>query len=295
VGLRHRKSGGEVAFDVANAALLVLLCALTLYPFLYVVSRSVMSESDRALRPFALVPREISTEGYDFIFAKGSLLYRGYLITFFRTIVGTILSVVTEAMFAYALSRRYYPVRRFLTVLIAVTMWFEAGLVPNFLVIRAVGLYNSVWVFVLPALASAWYIFIMRTFFAQIPDSLEESARMDGAQEFTILARIVAPLSKPVLATVGLFHVVYHWNEWFSGVVYVTDKAKVPVQVLLWQLLNQANSAATRMVDQDYVYVPPAITVQMAMIVITTFPIVVAYPFFQKYFVKGMLVGSIKG
>jgi putative aldouronate transport system permease protein len=293
--MKLRRSVGEVSFDVANIFMLLVLCFFTVYPFLYVVSRSVMPEAERAVRPFALIPRTISIEGYSFVFAKGSLLYRGYLVTLFRTFVGTFLSVVSEAMFAYALSRRHYPARRFLTILIAITMWFEAGLIPNFLVIKAVGLYNSIWVFVVPAMLSAWYIFIMRTFFSQLPDSLEESARIDGANEVTILWRIIAPLSKPVLATVALFHVVYHWNEWFTGIVYVTDKMKLPVQVLLWQLLNQANSASARMVDQEYVYIPPALTVQMAMIVITTFPIVAAYPFFQKYFVKGMLVGSIKG
>ncbi len=293
--MRYRTTIGESSFDVLNIILLVLLCAMTLYPFLYVISRSVMPEGERAMHPYAIVPRTLTFEGYTFIFARGSLLYRGYAITIFRTVVGTVLSVAVEAMFAYALSKRRYPAWKLLTVLIALTMWFEAGIIPNFLVIRALGLYNSVWVYVLVPLMSAWYIFIFRTFFSQLPDSLEESARMDGANDFTILARIVIPLSMPVIATVSLFHVVYHWNEWFSGIIYVTDKLKLPVQVLLWQILNEANSASTRMVERETIYVPPAITVQMAMIVITTFPIIVAYPFFQRYFVKGMLVGSLKG
>jgi putative aldouronate transport system permease protein len=293
--MMYRKTAREILFDGLNIFLLVLLCVLTVYPFLYVISRSVMPEGERALRPYALIPHSFTFEGYKFIFERGSLLYKGYIVTIFRTVVGTLLSVVAEAMFAYALTRKRYPLRNALTVMIAMTMWFEAGLIPSFLVIRAVGLYNSIWVYVIGPLMSAWYIFIIRTFFQQLPDSLEESAKIDGAHDFTILARIVVPLSKPVLATVALFHVVYHWNEWFTGIVFVTDKLKLPVQVLLWQILNQANSAATRMVERETVYVPPAITVQMAMIVITTFPIIVAYPFFQKYFVKGMLIGSIKG
>ncbi len=291
----YRKSPGEVSFDVVNIILLILLCVLTIYPFLYVISRSFMTEADRSLRPFSIIPRSFTPEGYQFIFASGSLLYSGYAVTLFRTVVGTLLSVVAEAMFAYALSKRQYPARKFLTFLIALTMWFEAGIIPNFLVIRALGLYNSIWVYVIAPLASAWYIFIIRTFFAQIPDSLEESARIDGANDFRILARIIVPLSMPVLATVALFHAVYHWNEWFMGIIYVTDKLRLPVQVLLWQIFNQANTEASRIIEREKIYVPPALTVQMAMIVITTFPIIVAYPFFQKYFVKGMLIGSIKG
>jgi putative aldouronate transport system permease protein len=180
---------------------------------------------------------------------------------------------------------------------VAITLWFGAGLIPRFLVVRMVGLYNSIWVYVIAPLMGAWGIIIMRTFFSQLPDSLEESARLDGANDFTILFRIIFPLSTPVLATMALFSVVYHWNEWFSGIIYVADPNKVPVMVLLWQTLQTAATQIrnqSRGATQDY-YVPPTITIKMSLIVITSFPIVVAYPFFQKYFIKGMLIGSIKG
>lgn len=155
------------------------------------------------------------------------------------------------------------------------------------------GLYNSIWVYVFLGLMGAWNIIIMRTFFSQIPDSIEESARIDGANEFTILFRLIFPLSTAVLATISLFHVVGHWNEWFSGIVFVQDPNKVPVQVILWEALKEATR---RVRDQTWdQIVPPALSIQMALIVVTAFPIVVAYPFFQRYFVKGMLVGSIKG
>ena len=290
----HKKTLADRVFDACLIALMLLLCVLTLYPFLFVVSRSVMSITDRALHPFALIPRQkLDFEGYQYIVGQGSRLGRGYLITIFRTVVGTVLSVLLESMFAYALSKRFYPLRKILTVMIALTLWFSAGLIPRFLVVRAIGLFNSIWVYVFLGLFQAWNIIIFRTFFSQIPDSIEESARLDGANEFTILFRLIFPLSTAVLATISLFHIVGHWNEWFSGIVYVTDPNKVPVQVMLYQILREA---VRRLRDETWdQIVPPAKSIQMALIVVTAFPIVVAYPFFQKYFVKGMLIGSIKG
>jgi putative aldouronate transport system permease protein len=274
---------------------MILLCVITLYPFLFVVSRSVMTEGERAARPYALLPlRGLDFRGYTYIFGSGSRILTGYSVTIFRTVVGTVLSVLTEAMLAYALSKKYYPLRGILTVMIAFTLWFDAGLIPKFLVVRAVGLYNSIWVYVFVPLIGAWAVIIMRTFFSQIPDSLEESAKLDGANDITILFRIIFPISTAVLATMALFSVVFHWNEWFMGIIYVPDPKKQPVMVLLYQILRQA---ARSIRDETWAAekVPPAMSIRMALIVITAFPVVVSYPFFQKYFVKGMLIGSIKG
>ncbi len=294
----YRRTIGSATFDTFNVLLMVLLCAITLYPFLFVVSRSIMPEAERSLRPYSLIPTTgIDTRGFLYIFGKGSKVLNGYLITIFRTVVGTILSVLCEAMFAYALSKKYYPLRGVLTVMIAITLWFGAGMIPRFLVVRMVGLYNSIWVYVIVPLMGAWGIIIMRTFFSQLPESLEESAKLDGANDVTILFRIVFPLSTPVLATMALFSVVFHWNEWFSGIIYMADPNKVPVMVLLWQTLREAAAQIrgdARGADVTY-YVPPTLTIKMTLIVITSFPVVVAYPFFQKYFIKGMLIGSIKG
>jgi putative aldouronate transport system permease protein len=290
----RRKRPGEFVFDAFNILFMILLCALTLYPFLYVVSRSVMTAQERSVNMWELIPRRgMDFSAYAFVFSKGSKLITAFTVTLFRTVVGTALSVLVEAMFAYALSKKYFPVRNFLTVMIAVTLWFGAGLIPQFLLVNAVGLYDSIWVYVIVPLASAWNIFILRTFFSQIPESLEDSARIDGAQEVTILFRIIAPLSTAVLATIALFHIVFHWNEWFSGVIFVSTQSKVVVQTLLWQMLNEAVRALTDQPLQQVV--PPTVQVKMAMVVVTAFPIVVTYPFFQKHFVKGMLIGSIKG
>jgi len=291
----YKRTLGSVAFDTVNVFLMLVIVFVTLYPFLFVVSRSFMSEGERVVRPYALIPREgIDLQGYRYIFSAGSKVITGFSVTFFRVIVGTVLSVVVEAMFAYALSKKYYPMRGPLTVMIAITMWFGGGLIPSFLVVRMVGLYNSIWVYVLAPLLGAWGIIVMRTFFSQLPESLEESAKLDGANDITILFRIVFPLSTAVLATMALFSVVYHWNEWFMGIIYVSDPKKLPVMVILYQILRQA-ARSLRDDTWSTEQVPPSQSIRMALIVVTAFPVVVAYPFFQKYFIKGMLIGSIKG
>ncbi len=291
----YSRTVGSVTFDIGNVLLMLILVFVMLYPFLFVVSRSFMSEGERAARPYALIPTQgIDLAGYTYILGAGSKVLKGYTITLFRTIVGTILSVLTEAMFAYAVSKKYYPLRGFLTVMIAFTLWFGGGLIPTFLVVRAVGLYNSIWVYVIAPLMGAWGIIIMRTFFSQLPESLEESAKLDGANDVTILFRIVFPLSTAVLATMALFSVVYHWNEWFMGIIYVSNPDKVPVMVILYQILRQA-ARSIRDETWGQQKIPPSVSIKMALIVVTAFPVVVAYPFFQKYFIKGMLIGSIKG
>jgi putative aldouronate transport system permease protein len=291
----YSRTVGSALFDVLNIVLMLLLVFVTLYPFLFVVSRSVMSQAERVARPYSLFPtRGIELDGYTYILGSGSKVLTGYAVTLFRVVVGTILSILCEAMFAYALSKKYYPLRGVLTVMVAITMWFGGGMIPTFLIVRAVGLYNSIWVYVIVPLMGAWSIIIMRTFFSQLPDSLEESAKLDGANDVTILFRIVFPISTAVLATMALFSVVYHWNEWFMGIIYVSDPKKLPVMVILYQILRQAARSIRDATWSEY-KVPPSITIRMALIVVTCFPVVVAYPFFQKYFVKGMLIGSIKG
>ncbi len=290
----YRRTPGSIAFNIGVMVLMLLLCAITLYPFLFVLSRSLMPDAERAVRPYSLIPRTgISVEGYAYVLGSGSRVLRGYAVTLFRTVVGTVLTVLCESMFAYALSKKYYPLRGVLTVMVAITLWFSAGMIPKFLVVRVLGLYNSIWAYVIPSLMGAWGIIVMRTFFSQLPESLEESAKLDGANDVTILFRIVFPMSTPILATMALFSVVYHWNEWFSGVIYVSDPNKMPVVTILWQTLrNMASQIRNESRDQ---ILPTPLTIRMALVVVTSFPIVVSYPFFQKYFVKGMLIGSIKG
>jgi len=289
-----KRNKGDIAFDIFNGLVMLTVCVATLYPIMYVVGRSLMPDAERALRPLAIFPNKIDLQAYKYILGKGSLLFNAYRITIFRTTVGTFISLMVEAMFAYVISKKHYPLSKPLTIMIAFTMWFQGGLIPTFLLVRQVGLMNSIWVYIFPALMSAWYIFIMRNFFSQIPKSLEDSARIDGANEAVVFFKIILPLSKPVLATIGLFHAVTHWNEWFSAMIYVSDKNKWPVQVILRQIL--ATAMQSEMLEENVVAVaPPAVSVQMATVVIVTVPIILVYPFIQKHFAKGMMVGSIKG
>ncbi|MDC7220886.1 MAG: carbohydrate ABC transporter permease [Spirochaetales bacterium] len=292
--LKKRMKDEGIAFDVVNTTILLIICVVTLFPILFVLGRSVMADAERALRPMALFPRTLDWTAYKYILGDGSLIYNGYKITIFRTVVGTALGLLVEAMFAYAISRKNYPFRTILTLMIAFTLWFQSGLIPNFLLIKTLGLMNTTWVYVFANLMTAWNILILRNFFAQVPAELEESARIDGANEVLIFFKIILPLSKPVLATVGLFHAVYQWNEWFTAVLYVNDNTKWPVQVILRQILSTAIQSEV-LEDNIVAVAPPAVSVQMAMVVIVTIPILLVYPFIQKHFTKGVMIGSIKG
>ncbi|WP_028558792.1 carbohydrate ABC transporter permease [Paenibacillus pinihumi] len=290
-----RATKGEKVFDVFNTLFMLLISASMLYPILFVVSHSLMTDTERALHPFTIIPTELNFSGYEFILAKGSLLLSSFQITFFRLSVGTLLSLIVECMFAYAISKRVYPLAVPLTMMIAFTMWFQGGLIPSFLVMKSLGFLDSIWVFVIPKLMNVWYILLLRNFFAQIPAEIEESAKIDGSNEMGILWRIILPLSTPVLATIALFHVVYHWNEWFMGIIYISDQTLQPAMVILRQILSQANAANMYAEDMGGSFVPPTSMIQMATIVVVSFPIIAAYPFFQKYFTKGLMVGAVKG
>lgn len=287
-----RMTKGERTFYVINNLFMVIVCIMMLYPMIYVLGHSVMGDAERALNPLRVVPFKIDWTGYRYILSSKSI-WNSYLITILRTVIGTILNVFMTILLAYPLSRKNYPARKTLTVLITFTMWFSGGMVANFLLIRSLGLTNNFWVYILPHLIDPFFLIILRNFFMQIPESLEESARLDGANDFTILVRIVVPLSMAAIATIALFYAIFHWNTWWDSMLYVSDKKLWTVQYLLQQLIASANvfdlsasSAVTR---------PPAEAIRMACIVVTTLPILCVYPFLQKYFVKGVLVGSVKG
>lgn len=289
-----KKTKNEIIFDIFNKILLVIFCAAMIYPILYVISRSFMTDLDRSIRPLSLIPHQWTFEGYTFLFSAGSLLLNSYKITFFRTIVGTVISIVLECMFAYVISKKNYPLRNFLTMMVAFTMWFGGGLIPSFLLNKYLGFINSIWVYVIPGAMSVWYILILRNFFSQIPESIEESGKIDGANEAVILFKLILPLSTAVIATISLFHIVGHWNDWFTGILYVNDRNKQPAMVILRQVLYMSTARELRSTTVGG-KLPPTEPVKMATIVVVALPIVVAYPFFQKHFVKGMLIGSIKG
>lgn len=289
---------GEKVFEVANYTLLTLLTLAFLIPFVTVISTSFVTEAEVARRgAFIIWPEEFNLAAYKMLLSGGSTLIKSYGVTLLRVVVGTFFNLVFTSTLAYGLSKKELPGRNFFITLIFITMIFNGGLVPNFMLIKALGLYNNFWVMIIPGLVSAWNMILMRNFFSQIPDSLEESAMLDGATPLQVLIKIILPISMPIMATIGLFHAVGHWNAWFDASIYINDTAKQPVQVFMRNIILSGSSKDINgaLLNEVAGVKPTAETMKSAVIVITTLPILLVYPFVQKYFVKGMMVGSVKG
>lgn len=293
-----RMTRGEKTFQYFNYIFLTLLTLFFLIPFLIVFSTSFVTEQEVARRgAFILIPEVFSLGAYKILLSQGSLLINSYKITLFRVIVGTTLNLFFTSTLAYGLSKKSLPGRNFFITLIFITMLFGGGLIPNFMLIKALGLYNKVWVMIIPGLISAWNMILMRNFFSQIPESLEESAMLDGATPIQILVKIILPLSMPIIATIGLFYAVGHWNAWFDASIYINDTKKLPVQVFMRNVVLSMSSKELdgSVINEVAGVKPTAETIKSAVIIISTLPILCVYPFIQKYFVKGIMVGSIKG
>jgi len=292
-----KKLKEDMIFDTINNILMVIVCAVMLYPMLYVFGRSVMTPVERAARPFAFIPFDgLDMSGYEFILSSGSYILNAYMVTIGRAVIGTICNLIFTSMLAYVLSRRNYPLRLPLTAMVVFTMWFNGGLVPNYILIRSLGLTNRFLVYILPGLISAWNTLILRNFMMAIPDSMEESAKMDGASDIKILWKIIIPLSKPALAALGLFYAVGHWNSWFDALLYISNRKLWPIQNFLREIIT--NVSGVDLMDSNALFdkdMPVSETVKLSTIVISTVPILCVYPFLQKYFVKGIMVGSLKG
>ncbi|MCJ7842951.1 carbohydrate ABC transporter permease [Lederbergia sp. NSJ-179] len=288
-------------FSVFNYLFLALFSFVTLYPFIYILAYSLSDGVEALKHPIYFFPRGFTFENYITIF-KDSTFLNAYIITILRTVIGTFLHVFLSALFAYALTRKELPGKTFFTFYIFIPSIFGGGMIPNFILYRELGLINNFWVYVFPFLFSFFHIIIMRTFFQQLPNSLEEAAQIDGASNFRTFTRIILPLSMPVLATVALFQGVFHWNDWFTGTYFVTEEALRPVQTLLNQLLTESealSNAAQKAsqtgttVSTGMISVTPE-SLRMATLIVATLPIICIYPFLQKYFVKGVMIGSIK-
>lgn len=278
------------AFDAVLMGAMGLVALVTLYPFWDVAVVSLIDLVEYSGRRIHLWPQRVDLAAYRFIL-KSEELWRAYGVTVFVTVFGTVLNMVLTVATGYALSKNLKGTR-VIMFLIVFTMLFQGGLIPLYVVVRKAGLMNSLWALIVPTAILTWNLIIMRNFFATIPESLEESARIDGAGDLTILVRIVIPLSMPAIATISLFYAVDHWNEFFSAVMYITDRRKWPIQLFLRGLLFE-NEASTRSGGDDpYLLGMP---VKMAAIMVATIPVMLIYPFFQRYFVKGILVGAVKG
>lgn len=286
---------GDRIFNIVNIILMIGICFIFVYPMFYVLSRSVMTDADCVAHPLAMFPQSIDLSGYQYVFAPHSSIITTYLTTIKRTVIGTLCNLGATSLLSYVLAKRKYPLRLPLTFMLAFTMWFEAGLIPTFLMNQTLSLNNNFWVFILPTLISPWNCIILRNFIMELPSELEESAKIDGANEGQILLQIVLPLCKASLATVGLFYAVGHWNSWFDSMLYMTDRKDWCLQYVLRQIIASANMSDLVAQSADAAANPPTEMVRMACTVAATVPILCVYPFLQKYFVKGVLVGSVKG
>lgn len=294
--VKKRETKQDQIFLFCNVVLMIILCILIIYPVLYVIGRSFMLDAERAANPLSIIPRNPSLQAYKYIFMRGSYVTNAYMITILKTVIGTAGNLAFTILMAYVLAQRKYPLQKMLTMMVVFTMWFDGGIVPNYMLIRSLGLNNNFWVYILPGLISAWNLLILRNFFMAIPSGLIESATIDGANDAQILFMIVVPTSGAAIATIGLFYAVTHWNAWFDAVMYITDRRLWSMQVFLREIIRSAQ--VVDMVEPEAAsrsQIPQAEMVQMATIVVTALPIICIYPFVQKYFVKGVMIGSIKG
>ncbi|MFC5450956.1 carbohydrate ABC transporter permease [Paenibacillus aestuarii] len=280
-------------FAIVNYLLLTIIGLITVIPFVHVVAGSFTSSAEMAAKKFVLIPTEWSLAAYQFIFSTNTI-FKAMAVSIGITVVGTAFSMFITALMAYGLSRRDVDGRSVIMFLVVFTMLFHGGLIPTFLVVKELGLIDSYASLILPSAISAFNLIILKNFFQNIPDGLEESARIDGCSDFGILFRIVLPLSMPAIATISLFYAVTYWNTYMSAIFYLNDSAKWPIQVLLRQIVV-LSSGMDYSSDLDSVTPPPAQSIKMAVIVVATLPILLVYPFLQKHFAKGAMLGSIKG
>lgn len=288
--MKSRKIGGKV-FDVFNYALLILVAFVTLYPFLYVIFAS-LSDPIRLMGNSAPLwkPLGFSLAAYKKVFSNSSI-YIGYANTIFYVVVGTAVNIIMTCIAAYVLSRKQFMLRRFFTLMFIFTMYFNGGLIPNYLLIKGLHLIDNRLVLILPGAISTFNLMIMITGFEGIPKSLEESARIDGAGDWTILFRIIMPLAKPTIMVILLYYAVGHWNAWFNAMIYIRDASKRPLQLFLRDILtrNQMGAMAGQTDIEDV-----GQTIKYATILVSTAPILCIYPFIQKYFVQGVMIGAVK-
>ncbi|MDP4153476.1 MAG: carbohydrate ABC transporter permease [Bacillota bacterium] len=294
----HKRSFGEICFDTFNYIFLGLIAFICLYPMLYVVFGSFSNPNELAQHTGALLwPKGYSLEGYKAVFHNMNI-WIGYGNTLFYVIIGTITKMIMTAIGAYVLSRKDFIMRRFITLMIVFTMYFGGGMIPDFLLVKSVGLYDSRFAIIIPTLIATWNLIIMKTAFNRVPESLEESAKLDGANDLTILFKIVFPVTKATFAVIALYYAVGEWNAWFNSMLYLSDRNKWPLQLFLREILIQntsiGNAVGTMADSQTTATIFLEDVVRYCSICVATLPILCAYPFAQRYFVKGVMMGSIK-
>ena len=289
-----RRTRGERIFNICNLTILGVVALMALYPFVYTISMSLSSAAEAMRSGLHLYPREISLTSFEMVLANPEIV-NGFVNSVLRTVAGTALTLFFTCLTAYPLARRELPHRGPLLFLILFTMIFSGGIVPNYLLIKNIGLIDSLWALILPHMLTAFNVIVMKNFFQSIPESLAESAKIDGASEINILARIYVPLSKPVLATIGLWTAVSHWNQWFDAMLYITRDENQVLQTFLQRIVIESSIEMIEqgLVDPSVTQFTPE-TIKAATVVVTVLPMLLVYPFVQKYFVKGIMLGGVK-
>lgn len=289
----------KIDSQVFLIAFFIIFCALMVFPLLLLISVSFSDEAAIAKFGYTLIPKQFSVAAYQYIFKNPRAILDAYKVTAIFSILATVFGVLFMAMIAYPLTRKTFKGRSALAFYLYFTMLFSGGLVPSYILIsKYLHLSNTIWVYIIPGLISPWYVFMMRTFFQGLPEEIFESIRIDGGTEYTSFFRVVLPLSKPVLATVALFTFLAKWNDWYTSMLYIEKDNLVSLQYLLQrimqniELLQSLGSTGNLMFSSESI---PSESVRMAMAVVVAGPALVIFPFFQKYFVKGLTVGSVKG
>lgn len=290
----HKSKGDKVA-DAAINTVLTLFALVTLFPLYYVVVVSLTPYIEVMKNGgFVIWPEHLTFQAYKEIFGSARIP-QALKITVFITVVGTTLNLVVTTLLAYPLSKKSVPGRNFILMALVFTMIFSGGIIPLYIMVRSLGLYDSVWALVIPGMVSTFNLLIVKTYFENLPAEVEEAAKVDGCGDIQTLFRIVLPLSAPIMATIGLFYGVTHWNEYFKGIFYISDKTLMPMQVVLRSMIQAPNVSSELSINSLALDALPPETIKMAVVVVATLPLLVIYPFLQKYFVKGALLGSVKG
>lgn len=281
-------------YDTVVYGLLLLMTLATLVPVLFVLGGSFASTKELLEKGVVLFPTEFSMDGYKYIFSTSTFSH-SLLVTVWITALGTAINLVMTILTAYPLSKSELRGQKPVMMLVVFSMIFSGGMIPTYLVVQSFGMLDTYWALVVPGAISAFNLIVVRNFFQELPEGLEESAKIDGYNDLRILIRIVLPLSMPVIATFALFYAVGHWNTYFNAILYINDSTKWPIQVLLRQIVILSMGGIGDSNAFDVNFVPPAQTVKLAAIVVATVPVLLIYPFLQRHFTQGMMLGAMKG
>ncbi|HOJ09280.1 MAG TPA: carbohydrate ABC transporter permease [Clostridiales bacterium] len=295
--MKYKNSKSDIVLIGIAYTTVIILTFSIIIPFLLIFLQSITPRSAMTGEWYSIIPKQVTFDAYGYLLVSSKLIIKAFKNSFFLVVIGGSLSLIATTMAAYTLSKQYLPYRKILTYFVYIPMIIGGGLIPTFLVVKFIGLYGSLWACVIPGMVGSWNVFLMRNFFREIPESLEEAALLDGANDVQILVKVMLPVSLPAIATIGLFYAVGQWNSWFTPSIYLNSREQWPVQMVVRQMLAQFDWTSVESIQdmEELLINIPTDNVKKASVFIATLPVLVFYPFAQKYFVKGLVVGSIKG